>query len=517
MGTVKINRQDVFDGQFSCNTTTLLDPEEFRRQGHIMVDFLADYFNDIEKYPVRSQVEPGYLKKLLADSAPNQPESIEKILQNVRKDIFPGLTHWQSPNFFAYFPCISSTAGILGEMLTAGLNVVGFNWIASPAATELECIVMDWLGKLINLPKTHLFSGGGGGVIQGTTCEAMLCTIVAARDQMLDKVGRENIDKLVVYASDQTHFSFQKAVKISGIKLENFRAIPTTKATEYALCPILLSKTIQEDKKTGLLPLFLCATVGTTSTTVVDPLKPLCEIAKEYGIWVHVDAAYAGNACICPEFQHFLNGVENANSFSLNAHKWLFSILDCCCLWVKDPNSLTKALSTTPECLRNKATDSKQVVDYKDWQISLSRRFRALKLWLVLRSYGAVNLRNFIRSHVKMAKHFEELVAVDERFEIVAPRNFSMVCFRVSPLALQEKVIFVEEDQVNMFNAKVLESINSCGNIHMTHAVVGGVYMMRFAIGAPLTDYRHINMAWDVIRNHVNVLLKNLSSVASIG
>lgn len=167
MGTVKINREDVFDGQFSCNTSTLLDPEEFRRQGHIMVDFLADYFNDIEKYPVRSQVEPGYLKKLLADSAPNQPESIEKILQNVRKDIFPGLTHWQSPNFFAYFPCISSTAGILGEMLTAGLNVVGFNWIASPAATELECIVMDWLGKLINLPKTHLFSGGGGGVIQG--------------------------------------------------------------------------------------------------------------------------------------------------------------------------------------------------------------------------------------------------------------------------------------------------------------------------------------------------------------
>ncbi|KAK4349428.1 hypothetical protein RND71_032183 [Anisodus tanguticus] len=507
MGTLKIDPEFELDGQLSSNTSHLLDPEEFRKQGHMMVDFLADYFHNIKTYPVHSLVEPGYLKKLLPDSAPNQPEPIEKILQDVQRDIFPGLTHWQSPNFFAYFPCISSTAGILGEMLTAGLNVVGFSWIASPAATELESIVMDWLGKLINLPKTYLFSGGGGGVIQGTTCEAMLCTIVAARDQMSDKVGRENMDKLVVYASDQTHFSFQKAVKISGIKPENFRAIPTTKATEFALCPESLSATIQEDIKVGLIPLFLCVTIGTTSTTVVDPLKPLCEIAKEYGIWVHVDAAYAGSACICPEFQHYLDGVENANSFSLNAHKWLFSTLDCCCLWVKDPSSLTKALSTTPECLRNKVTDSKQAIDYKDWQIALSRRFRSLKLWLVLRSYGVANLRNFIRSHIKMAKHFEGLVTMDERFEIVAPRNFSMVCFRFSPLALEKKDKFVDQDQVNKFNAKLLESINLSGNIHMTHALVGGVYMIRFAIGSPMTDYQNIDMAWEVIRNHANAML----------
>ncbi|MCD9642599.1 Tyrosine/DOPA decarboxylase 5 [Datura stramonium] len=404
-------------------------------------------------------------------------------------------------------------------MLSAGLNVVGFSWIASPAATELESIVMDWLGKMINLPKTYLFSGGhgGGGVLQGTTCEAMLCTIVAAREQMLEKIGRENIDKLVVYASDQTHFSFQKAVKISGIKPENFRAIPTTKATEFALCPESLSVTIQEDIKVGLIPLFLCATIGTTSTTAVDPLKPLCEIAKQYGIWVHVDAAYAGSACICPEFQHFLDGVENANSFSLNAHKWLFSTLDSCCLWVKDSNSLTKALTTTPECLRNKATDSKLVIDYKDWQISLSRRFRALKLWLVLRTYGVSNLQNFIRSHIKMAKHFERLVALDERFEIAAPRNFSMVCFRVSPLTLERKLkAFVDEGQVNKFNAKLLEFINSCGDIHMTHAMVGGIYVIRFAIGAPLTDYRHIDMAWNVIRTHANVMLKRLRYATSI-
>nr|Q0ZQX0.1 RecName: Full=Phenylacetaldehyde synthase; Short=PhPAAS [Petunia x hybrida]ABB72475.1 phenylacetaldehyde synthase [Petunia x hybrida] len=504
MDTIKINPE--FDGQF-CKTTSLLDPEEFRRNGHMMVDFLADYFHNIEKYPVRSQVEPGYLERLLPDSAPIQPEPIEKILKDVRSDIFPGLTHWQSPNFFAYFPCSSSTAGILGEMLSAGLNVVGFSWIASPAATELESIVMDWLGKLINLPKTYLFSGGGGGVMQGTTCEVMLCTIVAARDKMLEKFGRENIDKLVVYASDQTHFSFQKAVKISGIKPENFRAIPTTKATEFSLNPESLRRAIQEDKKAGLIPLFLCTSIGTTSTTAVDPLKPLCEIAEEYGIWVHVDAAYAGSACICPEFQHFLDGVEHANSFSFNAHKWLFTTLDCCCLWLKDPSSLTKALSTNPEVLRNDATDSEQVVDYKDWQITLSRRFRSLKLWLVLKSYGVANLRNFIRSHIEMAKHFEELVAMDERFEIMAPRNFSLVCFRVSLLALEKKFNFVDETQVNEFNAKLLESIISSGNVYMTHTVVEGVYMIRFAVGAPLTDYPHIDMAWNVVRNHATMML----------
>uniref|UniRef100_A0A5B7CEI4 Putative tyrosine/DOPA decarboxylase 2-like n=1 Tax=Davidia involucrata TaxID=16924 RepID=A0A5B7CEI4_DAVIN len=257
-----------------------LDPEEFRRQGYMVIDFLADYYKNIEKYPVLSQVKPGYLRNLLPESAPNNPEPIETILQDVQNYIIPGITHWQSPNFFAYFQSNASNAGFLGEMLCTGFNLVGFNWISSPES---------------------------------------------------------------------------------------------------------LRSTILEDVESGLIPLYLCATVGTTSSAAVDPLGPLCEVAKEYGIWVHVDAAYAGSACICPEFRHFIDG---ANSFSLNAHKWLFTGLDCCCLWVKDPSALVKALSTNPEFLRNKATDSKQVVDYKDWQVALSRRFRAMKLWLVLRSYG---------------------------------------------------------------------------------------------------------------------------------
>ncbi|KAI3954522.1 hypothetical protein MKX01_013239 [Papaver californicum] len=469
-----------------------LDPDEFRRQGHMIIDFLADYYQNVEKYPVRSQVEPGYLKKRLPESAPYNSESIETILEDVTNDIIPGLTHWQSPNYFAYFPSSGSIAGFLGEMLSTGFNVVGFNWMSSPAATELEN------------------GSSGGGVLQGTTCEAILCTLTAARDKMLNKIGRENINKLVVYASDQTHCALQKAAQIAGINPNNFRAIATSKATNFGLSPNSLQATILADIESGLVPLFLCATVGTTSSTAVDPIGSLCEVAKVYGIWVHIDAAYAGSACICPEFRHFIDGVEEADSFSLNAHKWFFTTLDCCCLWVKDSSSLVKALSTSPEYLKNKATDSKQVIDYKDWQIALSRRFRSMKLWLVLRSYGVANLRTFLRSHVKMAKLFQGLIGMDNRFEIVVPRTFAMVCFRLEPTAIfKQKIVDNDyiEAQTNEINAKLLESVNASGKIYMTHAVVGGVYMIRFAVGATLTEERHVTGAWKVVQEHTDAIL----------
>ncbi|KAH7545197.1 tyrosine decarboxylase [Ziziphus jujuba] len=483
-----------------------LDPNEFRRQGHIIVDFIADYYENIEKYPVLSQVEPGYLGKRLPKNAPDYPEPIETILQDVQDHIVPGLTHWQSPNFFAYFPANGSIAGFIGEMLATGFNVVGFNWVASPAASELESIVMDWLGQLLCLPNSFLFSGGGGGVIQGTTCDAILCTLVAARDQMLRRIGRENIGKLVVYCSDQTHSAFQKASQIAGIHPRNFRAIKASISTSFALSPESLRSTICSDLQDGLIPLYLCATVGTTSTAVVDPLEPLCNVTKDYGIWVHIDAAYAGSACICPEFRHFLDGVEGASSFSFNAHKWLFTMLDCCCLWVKDPNALIKSLSTNPEFLRNNATDSKQVVDYKDWQIALSRRFRAMKLWLVLRSYGVEKLRNLLRSHVQMAERFEELLATDKRFEIVVPRIFSLVCFRVSPSAISTELL-KHENNINEINKKLLESINASGSMHITHTVVDGMFMLRFAVGATLTEEKHIIMASKVVKEHADAIL----------
>ncbi|KAH7545194.1 tyrosine decarboxylase [Ziziphus jujuba] len=511
-----------------------LDPEEFRRQGHMIIDFIAKYYQQVEKFPVLSQVQPGYLRKLLPKSAPYSPERIETILQDVQAHIIPGITHWQSPNFFAYFPSSGSIAGFLGEVLATGFNVVGFNWMSSPAASELESIVMDWLGEMLKLPSSFLFAGNGGGVLQGTTCEAILCTLVAARDQKLNKIGKDNIGKLVVYGSDQTHSAFRKASQVAGIHPSNCRVIKTSRSTSFSLPPNALQTMICSDVEAGLIPVYICATMGTTSTTAVDPLGPICHVAKEHNIWVHVDAAYAGSICICPEFRHFIDGVEGANSFSFNAHKWFFTTLDCCCLWVKDPSSLIKSLSTNPEYLRNKATDSKRVVDYKDWQIALSRRFRAMKLWVVLRSYGVDKLRNLLRRHVRMAKLFEGFLANDERFELVAPRNFAMVCFRVSPLAIskekntsavkcekngiliscsgaKEKSLDTKEHEklINKINSELLESINGSGRVYMTHTVVDGMFVLRFAVGATLTQDLHVVMAWKVVTEQTTNILNN--------
>uniref|UniRef100_A0AAU7BAW5 Tyrosine decarboxylase 2 n=1 Tax=Lophophora williamsii TaxID=130138 RepID=A0AAU7BAW5_LOPWI len=507
--------------------TNPLDSEEFRRQGYMVIDFLAEYYKNIQKFPVRSQVEPGYLRKRLPESAPYEPESIERILKDVHDDIVPGLTHWQSPNYYAYFPSSGSTAGLLGETLAAGFNVVGFNWISSPASTELESIVMDWLAEMLNLPKSFTFSGDGGGVMMGTTCEAILTTITAARDRILDRIGREHINKLVVYGSDQTHCSFFKSAKIAGILPNNFRQVKTSRVNAFSMRPDALRAAIQADVDAGLVPFFLCTTVGTTSTAAVDPVALLCEVAKDYGMWVHIDAAYAGNACICPEFRHMINGVENADSFSFNTHKWFLTTLDCCCLWVKDPSSLVRCLSTNPEYLKNKATDTQQVVDYKDWQITLSRRFRSLKMWLVLRSYGVDYLRNFLRSHVDMAAYFEQLVRMDGRFEVVVPRSFALVCFRLSASAVIQRLYdschrhghgqkFLEEETLNDVNAELLESVNSAGQIYMTHSLVDGVYMLRFAVGATLTQTHHVTYAWKQVQDHASaVLARRINSICN--
>ncbi|KAI4356232.1 hypothetical protein L6164_000269 [Bauhinia variegata] len=496
-----------------------LDPEEFKRQGYMMIDFLADYYRNVANYPVLSQVEPNYLRKALPQSAPFDPESIEAILQDVQQHIIPGITHWLSPNYFAYFPSSASTAGILGEMLSTGLGVNGFNWLSSPAITELESIVMDWLGQELKLPGTFLFSGNGGGVVLNTTCEAILCTLVAARDKVLSQVGNDNITKLVVYASDQTHCALKKAAQIAGIHPKNIHAIKTNKSTSFALSPESLFSTILVDVENGLIPCFLCATVGTTATTAIDPIGPLCNVAKKFGIWVHVDAAYAGSACICPEFRNSIDGIEEVDSFSFNAHKWFFTNLLCCCLWVKNPNDLTKSLSTNASYLRNKVSDSKQAIDYKDWQITLSKKFNALKLWMVLRSYGIGNLRNFLRNHVKMAKTFEEFVKMDRRFEIFVPRTFSTVCFRLTPSAIAKLEHYANttkahqngklasEDFVNQVNYKLLDLINGSGKVYMTHTVVAGAFVLRCAIGGTLTEEKHVNMMWETVQEKVDSIL----------
>ncbi|TYI19627.1 hypothetical protein ES332_A07G177700v1 [Gossypium tomentosum] len=477
-----------------------MDAEQLREYGHKMVDFIADYYKTIENFPVLSQVEPGYLRNLLPDSAPNQPDSFQHVLDDIQAKILPGVTHWQSPNYFAYYPSNSSVAGFVGEMLSAGLNIVGFSWITSPAATELEMIVLDWLAKMLKLPEDFLSAGQGGGVIQGTASEAVLVVLLAARDKVLRRVGKDALEKLVVYASDQMHSSLQKACQIAGIHPENCRLLKATSSTNYALSPEFLSETISQDLTIGLIPFFLCATVGTTSSTAVDPLLSLGKIAKSNGMWFHVDAAYAGSACVCPEFRHYMDGVEEADSFNMNAHKWFLTNFDCSALWVKDRSAFVQALSTNPEYLKNKASQANMVVDYKDWQVPLGRRFRSLKLWMVLRLYGLENLQCYIRNHIKLAKHFENLIAQDPRFEVVTPRIFSLVCFRLLPVRN-------DESHGNKLNHQLLDAVNSTGSAFISHTVLSGKYILRFAVGAPLTEEKHVNAAWKVLQDKATSLL----------
>ncbi|KAK9066157.1 hypothetical protein SSX86_013478 [Deinandra increscens subsp. villosa] len=475
-----------------------LDPEDFRHKAHKAVDFIADYYKTVQTYPVLSQVHPGYLKNRLPDTPPDTPESFDTILSDIQNHIIPGITHWLSPNFFAYFPASVNSAGFLGEMLCTCFNSVGFNWVASPAATELEMVVMDWLAFMLHLPKSFMFSGSGGGVLQSTTSESVLCTLVAARDRVLNEIGMEHIGKLVVYGSDQTHSMFKKVCKLAGIHPWNIRSVSTRVEDEFSLSPHVLQKVIAADVEQRLVPLYLCVTVGTTSTTAVDPVKHLADVAKRYNMWVHIDAAYGGNACICPEYRHFLDGVEKVDSVSLSPHKWLLSYAECCCLWTKNPDLLVDSLRTNPEYLRNEHTESDSVVSYKDWQIGTSRRFKSIRLWVILRSYGVENLQNHIRTDIRMAITFERLVSSDVKFEIVVPRRFSLVCFRLKQL---------NGFDTESMNRKLLERVNSTGRVYLTHTVVGGIYMLRFVVGATLTEEWHVIKAWEVIKEVVNTMV----------
>ncbi|KAK1605692.1 hypothetical protein QYE76_029365 [Lolium multiflorum] len=486
-----------------------LDGEEFRRQGHQVIEFIAEYYGSIGDYPVNPRVTPGFLRNRLPADPPSRPEpdAFSSALEDIRDIILPGMTHWQSPRHLAHFPASSSTVGALGEALAAGINVVPFTWAASPAATELEMVVVDWLGKALHLPESLLFAGGGGGTLLGTSCEAILCAVVAARDQKLAEVGGKRIGDLVVYCSDQTHFAFRKAARIAGIQREHCREIATCHDDMFAMSPTELQACIQADVDAGLVPLFLCATVGTTQTTAVDPIGKLCAVASKHGVWVHVDAAYAGSALVCPEFGDVMEGVELVDSFSMNAHKWLLANNDCCAMWVKEPRALVAALGTEQEyILRDAASEGHEVVDYKDWTMTLTRRFRALKVWLVLRCYGTDGLREHIRSHVRMAEGLEAMVRADARFEVVTTRRFALVCFRLRPLQSMGG-----EKTANDINRALLEQVNAVSlGPYVSSAKVGGMYLLRCAVGSTLTEERHVKDAWRVVQDQASAILAKM-------
>jgi aromatic-L-amino-acid decarboxylase len=468
--------------------------EEFRRYGRAVVDWIANYYQDIESFPVLSQVQPGQIRASLPPEPPPQGEAFETMLRDVDKLIIPGITHWQSPNFFAFFPANVSGPSVLGELLSAGLGVQGMLWATSPACTELETHVLDWVVDMLDLPAKFRSDGSGGGVIQDSASSASLCALLAARERATDFQSNQcGCDgRLVAYASTQAHSSIEKAVKIAGLGRQNLRLIEVDNG--FALRPDVLARQIQQDRQAGLIPCFVCATVGTTSSNAIDPLPEIGKICRQEGLWLHVDAAMSGTAAICPEYRYIQDGVELADSYCFNPHKWMFTNFDCDCFYVADREVLIKTLSVLPEYLRTKATETGAVIDYRDWQIPLGRRFRSLKLWFVIRYYGVEGLRYHIRRHVELAQKFARWVEDDDHFELAVPPPLNLVCFR-----------HVDGDAINQ---QLLARLNESGNLYLTHTKLNDQYTLRFCVGQINTEARHVDRAWQQIQEKAKELEK---------
>jgi aromatic-L-amino-acid decarboxylase len=462
-----------------------MTPDEFRRYGRELIDWIADYYEQVEKYPVLSQVQPGDIRAQLPTEPPQQGEDFEAMLQDVNDIILPGVTHWQSPNFFAYFPTGASFPSILGDLLSSGFGVQGMLWATSPAATELETHVLDWLAQMLGLPAKFLSSETGGGVIQDSASSATLTALLAARERATGFATREQglRSNLVAYTSSQAHSSVEKAAMIAGLGRENLRLIEVDET--FAMRPRALARQLAEDRAAGLIPTFVSATIGTTSSNAMDPVRAIGEICRREDIWLHVDAAMSGTAALCPEFRWTHDGLELADSYCFNPHKWLFTNFDADAFFVADRASLIDALSILPEYLKNQATQSGAVIDYRDWQIPLGRRFRALKLWFVIRHYGVEGLQYHIRRHVELAQQFAAWVEEDERFELMAPAPLNLVCFR--------------HKAGDAFNQALLEQLNASGDLYLTHTKLNGVYTLRMSIGQEQTEARHVARAWERI------------------
>ena len=459
-----------------------MTPDEFRRYGHVVVDWIADYQTRVETLPVLSQVKPGEVRAALPPNPPQKGEAFDHVLKDIDRVILPGVTHWQSPNFFAYFPCNASGPGILGDLVSSGLGVQGMLWSTSPACTELETHVMDWLVGMLGLPDKFLSSSAGGGVIQDTASSAVLCALLAAREKATAYTSNKkgSSGRLVAYASTQTHSSLEKAAMIAGIGTANLRLIEVDH--NFAMLPDALAKQIELDRNAGLIPCFVCATVGTTSSNAMDPLPEIGEVARKHSLWMHVDAAMSGTAMVCPEFRHLQNGVEFADSYNFNPHKWMGANFDCSCFWVADRKALIQTLSILPEYLRNQATESGAVIDYRDWHIQLGRRFRSLKLWFLIRHYGVEGLQHNVREHVRLAQQFADWVRSDGRFELAVPVPLNLVCFR--------------HRGGDAANQTIMDRLNNSGDLFLTHTKLNGKLSLRLSVGQIHTQERHVESAW---------------------
>jgi aromatic-L-amino-acid decarboxylase len=456
-----------------------MDPEEFRRHGHAAVDWIADYWRDLASRQVRANTQPGDIKRALPAAAPRQGESYDRIFEDFERLIVPGMTHWGHPGWFAYFPSNASPPAVLGEMLAAGLGGQCMSWITSPAATELEQVVMVWLRDMLGLPDEFT------GSIHDTASTATLTAFLTARER-----AGGSVDRLTAYWSEEAHSSVAKAARLAGIGDERCRVIPTDE--RYAMDADLLAAVLEADVKQDLVPGIVVATVGTTSSTACDPLRPIGEHARRRGAWYHVDAAYAGSAAVLPEIRPLFDGLELADSYVTNPHKWLLTTFDCSAYFVRDVPMLLRTFAANPEYLRT--SHDPEVVNYRDWGIPLGRRFRALKLWFALRSYGVEGVQALIRSHIAMAQEFAGWVEAADDWELLAPVPFGLVCCRHVPRELRHN-----ESALAEHNAALMERVNATGRVFLTHTMLGERYAIRLAVGAFRTERQHVEEAWRLL------------------
>lgn len=470
-----------------------MDAERFRRHAHAMVDWVADYLAGAERYPVSPNVAPGEVRGRLPVSAPAGGEEMETIWRDFEEIVLPAITHWNHPRFFGYFPATNSGPSILGELLSAALGVNAMVWHSSPAATELEECVMDWLRQLVGLPEAFR------GVIEDTASSATLVALLCARERATEfrsnALGMSVAGGLRVYASREAHSSVEKAVKIAGLGRENLVLVDVD--DNGAMRPDALQRLMMADQRAGRRPCAVVTTIGTTSSTGIDPVAALAPIAAEHGAWLHVDAALAGAAAILPEKQHLFEGLPLVDSFVMNPHKWLFVNFDCSAFFCRHPDVLVETLAIFPEYL--KTPHDRVVTNFRDWGIPLGRRFRALKLWFVLRSFGVEGLRARLRGHLALAEALARSVDDHPHFERLAPVPLQTVCFRLHPHC--EAGGAVDEEQLDRWNAQLLSEVNGTGRAFLTHTRLKGRFALRFSIGQTETQREHVEEGWRVITN----------------
>jgi aromatic-L-amino-acid decarboxylase len=463
-------------------------PEEFRRAGHELIEWIADYVDGIERYPVSPDVKPGEVRSRLPAHPPAAPESWDDVRADLDRVVVDGIVHWQHPSFFAYFPSNTTYPSILGELLAAGLGVQGMSWVTSPACTEVETLMLDWMVELLGLPHRFLStSDSGGGVIQGSASEATLVAICAARWRATDGAVNHDGDttRLVAYATAQSHSSVEKGLRIAGIGTDRLRVVDTD--ASFAMRRDALAAAIEADRAAGLVPFFVCATHGTTSSMAFDPTPEIGPLCQELGVWLHVDGAMSGIAALAPEHRWVNDGLDHADSYCTNPHKWMGVNFDCDLYWTADRAALLGALSILPEYLRSTAAESGAAIDYRDWQVPLGRRFRALKLWLTIRLEGAAAVQAMIRRHVELTQRLAAAVRADDRFEVVAPHPLNLLCIRL-----------VAGDEAT---DELIERANATGKVLFTRTVLDGRSALRFSIGSRTTEWTHVAAAWQLVQS----------------